>query len=111
MPGEFYVETAKIPTLDRYLADSAVEAAMPPGKDFLAGSDSASLQGKWYRTYYVVDNKAIATGEHLIDARPNQNTTDERSSNSRWTTSAVAAFDQRLESTLATTWRSSSMTA
>jgi preprotein translocase subunit SecD len=76
MPGEFYIETGKIPTLDRYLADSAVKAAMPPGKDFLAGSDSASLQGKWYKTYYVVDNKAIATGEHLIDARPNQNTTD-----------------------------------
>jgi preprotein translocase subunit SecD len=76
MPGEFYVENGKIPTLERYLADSAVKAAMPPGKDFLAGSDSASLQGKWYKTYYVVDNKAIATGEHLVDARPNQNTTD-----------------------------------
>jgi preprotein translocase subunit SecD len=76
MPGEFYVETGKIPTIERYLADSAVKAALPPGKDFLAGSDSASLQGKWYKTYYVVDNKAIATGEHLIDARPNQNTTD-----------------------------------
>jgi preprotein translocase subunit SecD len=76
MPGEFYIETGKIPTLERYLADSAVKAAMPPGKDFLAGSDSASLQGKWYKTYYIVDNKAIATGEHLIDARPNQNTTD-----------------------------------
>jgi len=76
MAGEFYVETGKIPTLQRYLADSAVKAAMPPGKDFLAGSDSASLQGKWYKTYYVVDNKAIATGEHLVDARPNQNTLD-----------------------------------
>ena len=76
MPGEFYIETGKIPTLERYLADSAVKAAMPPGKDFLAGSDSALLQGKWYKTFYVVDNKAIATGEHLIDARPNQNTTD-----------------------------------
>jgi len=76
MAGEFYVEAGKIPTLQRYLADSAVKAAMPPGKDFLAGSDSASLQGKWYKTYYVVDNKAIATGEHLVDARPNQNTLD-----------------------------------
>ncbi|HEY6828193.1 MAG TPA: protein translocase subunit SecD, partial [Gemmatimonadaceae bacterium] len=76
MPGEFYVEESKIPTLDRYLADSAVKAALPPGKDFLPGSDSASLQGKWYRTYYVVDNKEIATGEHLINAQPNQNTLD-----------------------------------
>jgi len=76
MAGEFYVDQTKIPTLERYLADSAVRAAMPPGKDFLAGSDSASLQGKWYRTYYVVDSKSISTGEHLTDARPNQNTLD-----------------------------------
>jgi preprotein translocase subunit SecD len=76
MPGEFYVEAGKIPTIERYLADSAVKAAMPPGKDFLPGSDSASLQGKWYKTYYIVDSKPISTGEHLVDARPNQNTVD-----------------------------------
>ncbi|HMA23978.1 MAG TPA: hypothetical protein VKP00_08285, partial [Gemmatimonadaceae bacterium] len=76
MPGEFYIEASKIPTIERYLADSAVKAAMPPGKDFLPGSDSASLQGKWYKTYYIVDNKPISTGEHLVDARPNQNTVD-----------------------------------
>jgi len=76
MPGEFYIEASKIPTLDRYLADSAVKAAMPPGKDFLAGSDSASLQGAWYKTFYLVDNKPIITGEYLTDARPNQNTLD-----------------------------------
>ena len=46
MPGEFYVETAKIPTLASYLADSAVVAALPPGKDFIAGTDSTSLAGQ-----------------------------------------------------------------
>jgi preprotein translocase subunit SecD len=76
IPGEFYVETSKIPLLDKYLADSAVQAALPPGKDFLPGTDTTSLAGKWYRAYYVVDHNAILTGESLKDARPNQSPTD-----------------------------------
>jgi preprotein translocase subunit SecD len=75
-PGEFYVAVDQIPTLDTYLADSVVKAALPPGKDFLPGTDSVSLQGKWYRSYYSVDSKPIITGDALKDARPNQNTTD-----------------------------------
>jgi preprotein translocase subunit SecD len=72
MPGEFYVEAAQIPTLDRYLADSSVKSALPPGKDFVPGSDSAFLQGKWYKTFYVVDSKPIITGDYLTNARPSQ---------------------------------------
>ncbi|MDB4876039.1 MAG: SecD export rane protein [Gemmatimonadetes bacterium] len=72
MPGEFYVETSKIPAIDNYLSDTVVKAAMPPGKELLPGTDSSFLQGKWYRTYYLVDSKPIATGEHLTTARPNQ---------------------------------------
>jgi preprotein translocase subunit SecD len=34
------------------------------------------LQGKWYRTYYLVDSKPIITGEYLQKARPNQSPTD-----------------------------------
>jgi preprotein translocase subunit SecD len=71
MPGEFYVETSKIPTLDAYRADSAVMAAWPPGKDFIPGTDSALLQGKWYRAYYSVDAKPIITGDYLSGAKPN----------------------------------------
>jgi len=76
MPGEFYVETDKIPTLTSYLADSAVMAAMPPGKDFIPGTDSTSLGNKWYRAYYLVDHNPIITGDYLTDARPNQSPTD-----------------------------------
>jgi preprotein translocase subunit SecD len=76
MPGEFYVETSKIPTLDAYLADSAVLAAMPPGKDFIPGTDTVSLANKWYRAYYLVDHNPIITGDYLTDARPNQSPTD-----------------------------------
>ncbi len=72
MPGEFYVEADNIPTLVNYLADSAVAAALPPGKDFLPGTDSSLLQGKWYKTYYLVDSKPIITGDYLTTARPNQ---------------------------------------
>jgi preprotein translocase subunit SecD len=72
MPGEFYVEASKIPTLTNYLADSAVKAAIPPGKELDAGTDSTLLQGSWYKTYYLVDSRAIATGENLTDAQPNQ---------------------------------------
>ena len=76
MPGEFYVETAKIPALEAYRADSAVLAAFPPGKDFIPGTDSTSLAGKWYRAYYVVDRNPIITGDYLTGARPNTSPTD-----------------------------------
>ena len=76
MPGEFYVEVDKVPTLENYLADTAVKAALPPGKDLIAGTDSTPLQGKFYRSYYLVDSKPIITGEYLTKARPNQSPTD-----------------------------------
>jgi preprotein translocase subunit SecD len=75
-PGEFYVAVDQIPTLDKYLNDSIVAAALPPGKDLLPGTDTVSLQGKWYRSYYSVDSKPIITGEYLKGAQPNQNTMD-----------------------------------
>jgi preprotein translocase subunit SecD len=76
MPGEFYIETSKVPALENYLADSVVKAAFPPGKDFVPGVDSTPLGGKFYRSYYLVDAKPIITGEHLTKARPNTSPTD-----------------------------------
>ena len=76
LPGEFYIDITKIPALQAYLADSAVLAAMPPGKDFIAGTDSTSLANKWYRAYYVVDHNPIITGDYLTGANPNQSPTD-----------------------------------
>jgi preprotein translocase subunit SecD len=71
MPGEFYVKLADVPTLTRFLADSAVRAALPPAKSILWGSDSASIAGAWYRALYVTDARAIMTGEHIETAQPN----------------------------------------
>lgn len=76
IPGEFYVAADQVPVLQNYLADSAVINAMPPGKQFIPGTDSVSLQGKFYKSYYLVDSKAIMTGDHLNGAQPNQSTTD-----------------------------------
>src|SRR5206468_2461656 len=76
MPGEFFVATSDVPTLDHLLADSAVRAALPPGKDMVPGTDSTSLQGKWYKAFYLVDHNAIITGDYLQNARPNQSPSD-----------------------------------
>src|SRR5262245_10914600 len=72
IPGEFLIEASNIPTLENYLADSVVRAALPPGKEFFPGTDSTILQGKTYKMYYLVDAKPIITGDYLKDARPNQ---------------------------------------
>jgi preprotein translocase subunit SecD len=71
MPGEFYVETSNVPRLQSYLQIPEVQAAIPPGKELLFGTDSLVIQGKAYRAMYVVDSKPIITGEYLKDARPN----------------------------------------
>jgi protein-export membrane protein SecD len=71
IPGEYYVKIADVPVLERFLADSAVRAALPPAKSVLWGSDSMSLANAWYRSLYVTDARAIITGDYLTDARPN----------------------------------------
>jgi preprotein translocase subunit SecD len=76
MPGEYYVDNNQASTLESYLEDSVVAAAIPPGKQLLPSTDSVTLQGKTYRAFYVVDSKSIMTGDHLKGAQPNNNTMD-----------------------------------
>jgi preprotein translocase subunit SecD len=76
MPGEYYVDNNKAPLLESFLEDSAVAAALPPGKQLLPSTDSVVLQGQTYRAFYLVDSKAIMTGDHLTGAQPNNNTMD-----------------------------------
>ena len=71
MPGEYYIESPNVPTVQSYLQVPEVEAALPPGKQIRFGSDSTAIQGKWYRAMYVVDSKPIITGDYLKDAQPN----------------------------------------
>lgn len=72
MPGQYYVAMTDVRELERYLADSAVRAALPPGKVLRWGSDSVSLSTQWYRPLYVLENRDIITGEYLVDAKPEQ---------------------------------------
>ena len=76
MPGEFYISLDNENTLKKYLADSSVLSALPPGKTFLPSTDTTVLGGKTYRAWYLTDAKAIMTGDHVNDAQPNQSQID-----------------------------------
>jgi preprotein translocase subunit SecD len=53
------------------LQDSAVQAALPPGKVVRWGSDTVVAGGgKLYRSLYVLDTRPIITGDYLVDAKP-----------------------------------------
>jgi preprotein translocase subunit SecD len=70
MPGMYVVSVSDELAAQRYLADSAVQAALPPGKVVRWGTDSLSIGGKPYRPLYVLDARPIITGDALVDAKP-----------------------------------------
>jgi preprotein translocase subunit SecD len=76
IPGEYFVAVRDMPILQQYLSLPQIQAALPPGKQLLWGSDTTSLGGGQYRPLYVVDARPIITGEYLQDARPNQSPID-----------------------------------
>jgi preprotein translocase subunit SecD len=76
VPGEYFVETNKFDLVRSFLADSAVTAALPPGKRVVFGRDSEPIGGQSYRAFYVTDAKPIITGKDLTKARPNTSPTD-----------------------------------
>ena len=71
MPGQFLYDIADQQLLKSFFADSAVVAALPPGKVVKFGSDSTLIQNKTYRFLYLLDARPIITGEYLTDAKPN----------------------------------------
>lgn len=76
LPGEYFVEMKNFDAVKTYFADSAVKAALPPGKRVVFGRDSESVGGQFYRAFYVTDAKPIITGADLTKARPNTSPTD-----------------------------------
>ena len=70
-PGEFLFERNNKESLKKFLEDTAVVAALPPGKVVRFGSDSVAIQNKTYGYLYLVDERPIITGESLKDAKPN----------------------------------------
>ena len=76
MPGEFMYEARYDDLLKNFFADSAVVAALPPGKVVRFGNDSTVVAGTTYRYLYMLDERPIMTGEHLKDAKPNTSPTE-----------------------------------
>jgi preprotein translocase subunit SecD len=70
MPGQFLYDRANEDVLKKFFEDSAVQAALPPGKVVRFGSDSTVIQNKSYRFLYLLDSRPIITGEYLTDAKP-----------------------------------------
>ncbi|MEP6691715.1 MAG: protein translocase subunit SecD [Gemmatimonadaceae bacterium] len=69
-PGEYYVGRSDIATMERYLAMPEIQAALPPGKSVLWGSDETDQPPNAPRGIYVTDARAIIDGQYLIDAKP-----------------------------------------
>jgi preprotein translocase subunit SecD len=72
MPGQYIVLASDVAELERYLSDSVVRAALPPGKQVAWGADSIMFGTQVYKPLYVLDARAIIDGTYLLDAKPNQ---------------------------------------
>ena len=76
MKGEYVVESKNFDAVRYYFSDSAVKAALPPGKRVVMGRDSLPLGNAVYNTFYVTDAKPLLDGSGLTKAQPNQSPTD-----------------------------------
>lgn len=76
MPGQYLVAEADVPEISLYLADSAIQAAIPPGKQIRWGSDSVMFGTQVFRPIYVLDSREIIDGTFLLDAKPAQDPID-----------------------------------
>jgi len=70
-PGMYVVATTDQAEIESYLADSSIQAALPPGKELRWGVDTISAGTRWLRPLYMLDARPIITGEVLTDAKPN----------------------------------------
>jgi preprotein translocase subunit SecD len=76
MKGEYVVASKDFDKVRYYFADSAVRAALPPGKRVIMGRDSLPLGNQVYNTFYVTEAKPLMDGSGLTKAQPNQSPTD-----------------------------------
>lgn len=76
MPGQYLVAESDVPEISLYLADSAIQAAIPPGKQIRWGADSVMFGTQVFRPLYVLDSRAIIDGTFLLDAKPAQDPID-----------------------------------
>ena len=76
VPGLFFVASADEAEIKSYLENPDIKAALPPGKVVRWGSDSIVVNGHALIPMYVLDRNPIITGQALIDAKPNMNSTE-----------------------------------
>jgi preprotein translocase subunit SecD len=76
IPGEYLVAIEDFPAVERYFSLPEIRAALPPGKEVYWGNDTVPMGQTGYRALYVVDARAILTGDKLIDATPTQTPTE-----------------------------------
>lgn len=72
LPGQYFVAASDVPIIEQLLANDAIQAAVPPGKEIRWSADSVAMGGASYRELWVVDSRPIITGDYITDARPNQ---------------------------------------
>jgi preprotein translocase subunit SecD len=76
IPGEYLVAVEDFPAVERYLSLPEIRAALPPGKEVYWGNDTVPMGQTGYRALYVVDARAILTGDKLTNATPTQSPTE-----------------------------------
>lgn len=76
MAGEYFVDAKNFETVRYFLSDSAVKAALPPGKRVVIGRDSVAMGNVTYRTFYMTDAKPMIDGSGLTKAQANTSPTD-----------------------------------
>ncbi|MCU0636197.1 MAG: protein translocase subunit SecD [Gemmatimonadaceae bacterium] len=71
IPGQYVVDDALVPQMQQVLSSPAGQTVVPPGKVIRWGADTVgSLNGKVFRSLYMLDARPIITGEYLTDAKP-----------------------------------------
>ena len=68
--GEFVVQAADVPAVERYLALPAVQRLLPRGTELLWGTSQAGTgQQEQVRRLFLVESRAMMTGEYLEQAQ------------------------------------------
>ena len=68
--GDIGVAATNRLKVERFLADSVVQAAIPPDAQFLWSNDVMSLRDRDYYKIYLVNQEPGLTGKYIADARP-----------------------------------------
>ena len=68
MPGEYFVAEEKVVIVDAMLRHPAADRLMPRGIVFRWGAEPVSRGARAFRPLYALNQRAIMTGEFLIDA-------------------------------------------